>query len=83
MVYSPFTGRLRPDVLAAVESWAWPALGEVMHSILGGSDREPGPPYTHTIVPPEPIGEDEDGNLLYPEPGPAMTLTEGAAMGDA
>ena len=76
MVYSPLAGRTRPDVLAAVESWAWPALGEVMHSILGGSDREPGPPYTHTIVPPEPIGEDEDGNLLYPEPGPAFTLAD-------
>jgi hypothetical protein len=28
------------------------------------------------LVPPEPIGEDEDGNPLYPEPGPSMTLTE-------
>ena len=74
MIYSPLAGRLRPDVLAEIESWAWPALGEVMHNILGGSEPEPGPPWTHTIVPPEPIGE--DGNPLYPEPGPAMTLTE-------
>ena len=44
--------------------------------MLGGTEPEPGPPYTHTIVPPEPIGEDEDGNPLYPEPGPAFTLTE-------
>lgn len=37
---------------------------------------EPGPPWTHTLVPPEPIGEDEDGNPVYPEPGPAFTLTD-------
>ena len=76
MVYSPFTGRQRPDVLAAVESWAWPALGEVMHNILGGTEPEPGPPYTHTIVPPEPLDWDDFGSPVYPEPGPAMTLTE-------
>ena len=47
-----------------------------MHNILGGTEPPPGPPYVHTLVPPEPIGEDADGNPLYPEPGPAMTLTE-------
>ena len=76
MVYSPLTGRLRPDVLAEVESWAWPALGEVMHNILGGSDPEPGPPYTHTITPPEPLYWDDFGSPVYPEPGPAMTIAE-------
>ena len=28
----------------------------------------------HTFWPPEPVGEDEDGNPVYPEPGPAFTL---------
>ena len=56
----------------------WPdSAGAFLHNMLGGTEPEPGPPYTHTLVPPEPIGEDEDGNLLYPEPGPAFTLTEG------
>ena len=55
----------------------WPdSAGAFLHNMLGGTEPEPGPPYTHTIVPPEPIGEDEDGNPLYPEPGPAMTLTD-------
>lgn len=43
--------------------------------LTGGASSEPGPPYTHTIVPPEPIGEDEAGNPIYPEPAPAYTLT--------
>ena len=53
-------------------------FGSFLQNMLS-PDRPIGaePPYVHTIVPPEPIGEDEDGNLLYPEPGPAMTLTEG------
>ena len=54
----------------------WPeGAGEFMRNMLGGQ-QEPGPPWTHTLVPPEPTGQDEDGNPLYPEPGPAMTLTE-------
>ena len=77
MVYSPFTGLEHPDVVAGVDSWAWPALGEIMHNILGGTP-EPGPPYTHTIVPPEPLYWDDFGSPVYPEPGPAMTLTEPA-----
>lgn len=49
--------------------------GEIMASLLGAPER-PGPPYVHTFRPPEPIGQDEDGNDIYPEPGPAYTLTE-------
>ena len=70
--------RKRASVAADVEAWAWDALGEVMHAILNPAST-PGPPYTHTIVPPEPIGEDEDGDPLYPEPGSAMTLTQTAS----
>ena len=50
-------------------------LGNFLCNTLN-PDWPPGPPYVHTVVPPEPIGEDEDGNPLYPEPGPTMTLTE-------
>ena len=75
MIYSPFLGRSYPDP-AEVESRAWAALGEVMHAVLN-PEPAPGPPYVHTLVPPEPIGWDEDGNPVYPEPGPAYTLTEG------
>jgi hypothetical protein len=54
----------------------WPgSAGEVLHNILGGGS-EPGPPYTHTIVPPEPVGWDEDDNPVYPEPGPAFTVAD-------
>ena len=58
-----------PDVVVTRE------LGHFLHGLLNPAS-EPGPPYTHTIVPPEPIGYDEDDNPIYPEPGPAMTLTE-------
>jgi len=67
--------RKRASAVADLETRAWEALGHVMHNVLN-PEPPPGPPYTHTIVPPEPIGEDENGNPLYPEPGPAMTLTE-------
>ena len=67
--------RERASVVADVEAWAWGNLGEIMHGLLN-PEPEPGPPYTHTIVPPEPIGWDEDGTPVYPEPGPAVTLTE-------
>ena len=70
-LYSPFLGREYADP----EPAAWAALGEVMHRVLN-PEPSPGPPYTHTLVHEEPIGWDEDGNPLYPEPGPAMTLTE-------
>jgi len=52
-----------------------PGAGHFLHNLLNPPSM-PGPPYTHTIVPPEPIGWDDDGNPLYPEPGPGMTLTE-------
>ena len=52
------------------------AAGEFMTALLGAPEQ-PGPPYVHTFVPPEPIGQDEDGNDIYPPPGPAWTLTEG------
>ena len=65
--------RERASVVADVEAWAWGNLGEIMHGLLN-PEPEPGPPYTHTIVPPEPIGWDEDGTPLYPEPGPSATL---------
>lgn len=61
-----------PGVPAAEAS----ALGQMMHAILGAPDPEPGPPYVHVLVPPEPIGEDKDGNDIYPEPGPAYTVRE-------
>lgn len=33
----------------------WPdSAGEFVHNMLGG-DPAPGPPYVHTIVPPEPV----------------------------
>jgi len=52
----------------------WPeGAGEFLNDLLNPASA-PGPPWTHTIVPPEPIGWDADGNPLYPEPGPAATL---------
>lgn len=73
-IYSPFLGRSYPDP-AEAEDRAWQALGQLMHNLLN-PEPPPGPPYTHTIVPPQPIGEDEDGNDIYPEPGPAYTVRE-------
>ena len=55
--------------------------GSFLHGLLH-PEPKPGPPFTHTIVQPEPIGEDEDGNPLYPEPGPAMTLADFDRMTD-
>ena len=37
---------------------------------------EAGPPYVHTFRPPEPIGYDDDGNPIHPEPRPTHTLTD-------
>jgi hypothetical protein len=83
-----------PDVIyRPLQQPAWPSsgtpeqfwpdgAGEVLHNILGGSEPEPGPPYTHTIVPPEPAGWDEDGNPVDPEPGPAFTVSDGAAVSE-
>jgi hypothetical protein len=61
-----------PGVSAAEAS----ALGQAMRDLMN-PEPAPGPPYVHTFAPPEPIGQDEDGNDIYPEPGPAITLTEG------
>jgi len=58
-------------------SETWPeAAGELLSGILGDTEPRPGGPYVHTFKMPEPIGEDEDGNPVYPEPLPAFTLTE-------
>ena len=58
------------------EDRAWAAYAAVMAHILGSAGLKPGPPYTHTLVPPEPAGELEDGTPVYPEPGPSCTMTE-------
>lgn len=50
-------------------------MGSFLHNLLGGGTSGGGPPYTHTFVPPEPVGVDEDGNDVYPPPGPSHTLT--------
>lgn len=57
------------------EEHAMAGFGEFLQNLLAPT-AESGPPYVHTFVPPEPIGEDEDGNDIYPPPGPAYTLTE-------
>ena len=62
--------------VAGIEQRAWDNLGALIGNLLA-PPAEPGPPYVHTFTPPEPIGQDEDGNDIYPEPGPAWTLTEG------
>lgn len=72
--YSPFLGRSYPD-LAETEERVLQALGHALRNLLS-PEPAPGPPYTHTLVSPEPIGEDEDGNPVYPPPGPTHTLTE-------
>jgi hypothetical protein len=55
----------------------WPeGAGEILQNMLGAPESQPGPPCTHTIVPPEPVGWDEDDNPIYPEPGQTHTLTE-------
>lgn len=51
-------------------------LGHFLSNLLNPASQ-PGPPYTHTIVPPEPLYWDDFGTPVYPEPGPAYTLTEG------
>jgi hypothetical protein len=53
--------------------WA-DGAGSFLHGLLH-PDHPAGPPYVHTLVPPEPIGWDEDGEPVYPEPGPAVTVT--------
>lgn len=62
----------RPDVPDAPLFPA--AMGEVLHAILHPKPQ-PGPPYVHTIRPPEPIGYDEQGRPIW-EPEPAFTITD-------
>lgn len=50
-------------------------LGPFLHGFFD-PEPDPGPPYVHTFTSPEPIGEDEEGDPIYPPPGPAYTLTE-------
>lgn len=52
------------------------SAGELLRNMLGGADPEPGPPWVHTLVPPEPIGYTDEGEPVYPEPGPAYTLVK-------
>lgn len=49
------------------------SIGEVLHAILN-PQPQPGPPYVHTIEPPEPE-YDEDGNPYWPLE-PSFTITE-------
>ena len=55
----------------------WPdGAGEFMFSLFGDpAVTAGGPPYVHTLKPVEPVGYDDDGNPIYPEPGPTHTLT--------
>jgi hypothetical protein len=63
-------------VPASLPSVAVPeAAGGFLASMLAPTS-EPGPPYVHTFSHEEPIGWDEDGDPVYPEPGPAITVTE-------
>lgn len=48
-------------------------IGEVLHAVLG-PESEPGPPYVHTLDPPEPE-YDEDGNPYWPLE-PSFTITD-------
>lgn len=50
------------------------AVGHFLSAMLTPPEAD-GPPFTHTLQPPEPE-EDEAGNLIWPEPGPSYTLTE-------
>ena len=59
---------------AVTDADDWPgSAGHFLHNLLNPA-MQPGPPYTHTIVPPEPLYWDEFGTPVYPEPGPAMTI---------
>jgi hypothetical protein len=74
-IYSPFTGRSYPDPAEAAYALAADAMGHFLAGLLAPVS-EPGPPYTHTLVPPEPEYDDE-GNEVWREPDPAFTLTDG------
>lgn len=43
------------------------AVGAVLHAMLN-AEPEPGPPYMHTVKPPEPAGYDEDGRPIWDVP---------------
>lgn len=83
------TGRQYPDgPLEAPPGWVlpedwpenslnfWPeAAGAFLASLL--AEPAPGPPYTHTIVPPQEAVFTWSGKLLYRPPDhPAFTMTE-------
>ena len=52
------------------------SAGESLQNLLGDLEPRPGGPYVHRFKAPEPAGWDDDGNPVYPEPGPSYTLTE-------
>jgi hypothetical protein len=64
----------QPSALPSSPAGSHAAVGEFLHNLLEPVSW-PGPPWTHTIVPPEPAGWDKDGNPVYPEPGPAFTVS--------
>ena len=69
------TGRQYPDgPLEAPPDWP-DSAGHFLANLLNPAST-PGPPWTHTLLPPEPLYYDDFGTPVYPEPGPAMTLTE-------
>ena len=72
-------GRQYPDgPLEAPPGWPQ-AAGGFLQNMLGADGLEPGPPYVHTYWPPEP-DHDEDGNEIWPEPGPAITIEDSARV---
>jgi hypothetical protein len=67
----------RASAAVDAEDRAWTAYGQVMANIIGSAGTEPGPPYTHTIRPPE-VWYSRSGKVVYRPPmAPAFTLTTG------
>lgn len=66
--------RKRASVAADVSGWAAGAFGEVMRALLN-PEPEPGPPYVHTLAPPQQPVFSRSGKLVYRPPShPAYTL---------
>lgn len=63
MLYSPLDA----------DAFALETLGQVMASMFGATEPEPGPPYIHTFVLPEPE-YDGEGNEILRKPDPSFTL---------